>query len=55
MICQTILRSYPLNVEQMALLEPGLSETVYATLLDVVREAMGEVVARGVPKDAARD
>ena len=54
-IYQPILRSYRLTVEQMALLEPGLSETVCATLLDVMREAMDEVVARGVPKDAARD
>jgi len=50
-----ILRSYRLTVDQMALLEPGLSETVCATLLDVMREAMDEVVARGVPADAARD
>ncbi|HEV7915349.1 MAG TPA: phosphogluconate dehydrogenase C-terminal domain-containing protein, partial [Albitalea sp.] len=54
-IYQPILRSYRLTVEQMALLEPGLSETVCATLLDVMREAMDEVVARGVPADAARD
>ncbi len=54
-IYQPILRSHRLTVEQMALLEPGLSETVCATLLDVMREAMDEVVARGVPKDAARD
>jgi len=50
-----ILRSYRLTVEQMALLEPGLSETVCATLLDVMREAMDETVRRGVPKEAARD
>lgn len=50
-----ILRSYRVTVEQMALLEPGLSETVCATLLDVMREAMDEVVRRGVPADAARD
>ena len=50
-----ILRSYRVTVEQMALLEPGLSETVAATLLDVMREAMDEVVARGVPADCARD
>jgi hypothetical protein len=50
-----ILRSYRVTVEQMALLEPGLSETVCATLLDVMREAMDEVVSRGVPADAARD
>lgn len=50
-----ILRSYRVTVEQMALLEPGLSETVCATLLDVMREAMDEVVRRGVPAEAARD
>lgn len=54
-IFQPILRSYRLTVDQMALLEPGLSETVCATLLDVMREAMDEVVARGVPPECARD
>lgn len=50
-----VMRSHRVTVEQMALLEPGLSETVIASLLDVMREAMDEVVARGVPKEAARD
>lgn len=54
-IYQPIERSYRVTVEQMAMLEPGLSETVCATLLDVMREAMDEVVSRGVPSDAARD
>jgi hypothetical protein len=54
-IYQPVLRSYRVTVEQMAMLEPGLSETVCATLLDVMREAMDEVVSRGVPADAARD
>lgn len=50
-----ILRSHRVTVDQMALLEPGLSETVCASLLDVMREAMDEVVSRGVPPEAARD
>jgi hypothetical protein len=50
-----ILRSHRVTVDQMALLEPGLSETVCASLLYVMREAMEEVVARGVPAEAARD
>jgi len=50
-----VMRSHRVTVEQMALLEPGLSETVVASLLDVMREAMDEVVARGVPAAAARD
>lgn len=54
-IYQPILRSYRLTVDQMALLEPGLSETICATLLDVMREAMDETVKRGVPEQAARD
>jgi len=50
-----VMRSHRVTVEQMALLEPGLSETVCATLLSVMREAMEETVARGVPREAARD
>jgi D-apionate oxidoisomerase len=50
-----VMRSHRVTVEQMALLEPGLSETVCATLLVVMREAMDEVVARGVPRETARD
>lgn len=50
-----VMRSHRVTVEQMALLEPGLSETVCASLLVAMREAMDEVVARGVPKEAARD
>lgn len=50
-----VMRSHRLTVEQIALLEPGLAETVVASLLDVMREAMDEVVARGVPHEAARD
>src|SRR6185437_2092372 len=41
-----ILRSYRLSVDQMAILEPGLSETICATLLHVMREAMDETVKR---------
>jgi D-apionate oxidoisomerase len=50
-----VMRSHRLTVEQLALLEPGLAETVVASLLDIMREAMDEVVARGVPEMAARD
>ncbi|NJM31168.1 MAG: semialdehyde dehydrogenase [Rhizobiales bacterium] len=50
-----VMRSHRLTVEQLALLEPGLAETVVASLLDVMREAMDEVVRRGVPEQAARD
>lgn len=50
-----VMRSHRVSVEQMAILEPGLSETVCATLLDAMREAMEEAIARGVPREAARD
>lgn len=50
-----VMRSHRLTVDQIALLEPGLAETVVASLLDVMREAMDEVVRRGVPEQAARD
>jgi hypothetical protein len=50
-----VLRSHRVTVEQMAMLEPALSETVAATCLTVIREAMDEAVRRGVPAEAARD
>jgi D-apionate oxidoisomerase len=50
-----VMRSHRVTVRDMALLEPGLSETVCATLLTVLREAMDDVVKRGVPLEAARD
>lgn len=50
-----VMRSHRVSVEQLAILEPGLSETVCATLLDAMREAMDEAIARGVPREAARD
>lgn len=50
-----VARSYRVTVEQMAYLEPGLSETVCASLLVVMREAMDEVIKTGVSYDCARD
>ena len=50
-----VMRAHRVTVEQMALLEPGLSETVAATLLAGMREALDDVVRRGVPREAARD
>jgi hypothetical protein len=43
------------TAEQMAILEPVLSETVLGTCLTVIGEAMDEAVRRGVPEAAARD
>lgn len=50
-----ILRSHRMTVEQMAILEPALSESVAATCLSVIRDALDVAVGRGVPPEAARD
>jgi hypothetical protein len=47
--------SHRCTAEQMAILEPVLSETVLGTCLTIVGEAMEEAVRRGVPEAAARD
>lgn len=47
--------SHRCTAEQMAILEPVLSETVLGTCLTIVGEAMQEAVRRGVPEAAARD
>jgi hypothetical protein len=43
------------TVEQMAILEPAMAETVTACCITIIREAMDEAIARGVPPEAARD
>jgi len=50
-----VMTAHRITVEQMALLEPALTETVVLTCLSVVREALDEVIARGVPAEAATD
>jgi hypothetical protein len=50
-----IIHSHRLTVEQMALLEPALAETLAASCLTVIREGMEEVIRRGVPAEAAKD
>ncbi|MEJ1156737.1 phosphogluconate dehydrogenase C-terminal domain-containing protein [Prosthecomicrobium sp. N25] len=47
--------SHRVTVEQMAILEPGLSETIGATLVTALREATDAAVKRGVPAAAAFD
>ena len=44
-----------ITVDQMALLEPALSETLTNGCLAVIREGMGRVVAAGVPEAATMD
>ncbi len=50
-----VSNTHRVSVEQMALLEPAMAETVALTCITVIREAMDEVIARGVPAEAARD
>jgi hypothetical protein len=50
-----ILRVHHITVEQMALLEPAMAETVALTCMFIIKEAMEEAVARGVPAEAAFD
>lgn len=49
-----IMNVYRVTVEQMAILEPALSETVILTCMVIMREAIDEAVRRGVPEEAAR-
>lgn len=50
-----VMNAHRCTVEQMAILEPALSETLAATCLTIVREGMDEAIRRGVPSEAARD
>lgn len=54
-IYKPVMRAHRVTVEQMAILEPALSETVGATLALALREATDEAVRRGVPREAAHD
>lgn len=54
-IYKPVMRSHRCTVEQIAILEPALSETVGATLALALREATDEAVRRGVPEQAAHD
>lgn len=50
-----VTRSHRVTVEQMAILEPAMAETVGICLNLALREALEEAVRRGVPRAAAED
>ena len=50
-----ILRSHRVTLEQMAILEPAMSETCSGTFVVAMKEAMEEAIKRGVPREAAFD
>jgi D-apionate oxidoisomerase len=50
-----VTRAHRITVEQMAILEPAMAETVGICLMMALREALEEAVRRGVPRAAAED
>lgn len=54
-IFKPVMRSNRCSLENMAFLEPALSETVGATLCMALRDARDEAVRKGVPEQAATD
>ncbi|HEX5218603.1 MAG TPA: phosphogluconate dehydrogenase C-terminal domain-containing protein [Verrucomicrobiae bacterium] len=50
-----VTRAHRVTVEQMAILEPAMAETVAIGLVMTLREALEEAVRKGVPREAAED
>jgi pyrroline-5-carboxylate reductase len=50
-----VMRSHRLTIEQMAILEPAMAETITFTLMVIMKEALEEAIKAGVPEEAARD
>lgn len=50
-----VSRVHRVTLEQMAMLEPALVETLAQTCMEVVKEGHDRLVAAGVPPDAVRD
>jgi hypothetical protein len=50
-----VVRSHRITVQQMAMLEPALSETLTNGCVSLIREGMERVIAAGVPEQATRD
>lgn len=55
LIYKPVKRIHRVTVEQMAILEPALVETLAQTCMEIVKEGYDRVVAKGVPAEAARD
>jgi D-apionate oxidoisomerase len=50
-----VSRVHRVTLEQMAMLEPALVETLAQTCMEIVKEGHDRLVLAGVPKDAVRD
>lgn len=48
-------KTHRITLEQMAMLEPAMVETLAQTCMEVVKEGYDNIVKRGVPEAAARD
>jgi ketol-acid reductoisomerase len=55
LIYAPVIKIHRVTVEQMAILEPALVETLAQTCMEIVKEGYDRVVAKGVPAEAARD
>lgn len=52
---QPIDKTHRITLEQMAILEPAMVETLAQTCMEVVKEGFDRIVELGVPEAAARD
>jgi hypothetical protein len=50
-----VMKAHRVTIEQMALLEPALAETLSATCIVYIQEGMQEIIRKGVPKEVAFD
>lgn len=50
-----IKNTYRITLEQMAILEPAMVETLAQTCMEVIKEGFDHIVQQGVPEAAARD
>ncbi len=50
-----VMKAHHVTIEQMALLEPALAETLSATCIVNIQEGMQEVIRKGVPQEVAFD
>jgi len=50
-----VMNAHRITVEQMAILEPAMAETVILTCMVIMKEAIEEAIACGVPRQVAYD
>lgn len=50
-----VKKVHRVTLEQLAMLEPAMVETLGQTAMEIVKEGYDEIVKRGVPEEAARD